>query len=167
MVMTQPALPWTMKKQGVYGKVLTLGIGVFVVLCGLFWFGLVQGTTDVRDPLWFRGLCAVSAGSFATTAMMDLLRSAIEWATENEGGVFYSAARCSAQRAAVGIHCLAAVTHGSIALDLLPIIVTKRGRRYHTVRLAEWIALIPIMMTLLHSYDPVPKSRTHLALVTF
>lgn len=59
----------------------------------------------------------------------------------------------------MSIQIISFTSHVLLAMGSFPAVRTLNGRRYHVVRWAEWVATVPMIMVLIHSYEEVEKSE--------
>ena len=129
-----------------------------------------------RDPAIFRTFSACTGSGFLATALMSLIQvgtqsidQVLSPSVVDDSADDDKAAQkrkgwlgCLPHRGGLPvtlcimvINVIACATHFMMALEVMPV-VRALGRRHHTVRWAEWIALIPLMMMLIHAYDVEP-----------
>mmetsp|Transcript_10229 Transcript_10229/g.15462 ORF Transcript_10229/g.15462 Transcript_10229/m.15462 type:complete len:839 (-) Transcript_10229:321-2837(-) len=139
--------------------------GSIVMVCGgLFVCTLIILTTIIReerkgvDTLLNQRISLCTGSSFLTSfvlrclnLLLDMCNSKKELISDNSRISF----------AILTIHGVATITHFSIGLGLFPVIHSSGGRRYHVVRFAEWISLVPLMIFVLHSYDEESLIDSH------
>mmetsp|Transcript_9727 Transcript_9727/g.14870 ORF Transcript_9727/g.14870 Transcript_9727/m.14870 type:complete len:797 (+) Transcript_9727:64-2454(+) len=72
---------------------------------------------------------------------------------KNNEEIFDSSAINSVRLVTISINFVAAIAHSAMAIGFGHIVIGPNNRRVYMMRIAEWLATIPVMMTLLHTYD--------------
>ena len=127
-------------------------------VCVAVFYATVAPAPPEADPLVsLMTFSQCTASCFGTAMFMNLLMIFFE-----DDGQFFGGGDESASARVAPIKCIMVIngvscaSHLCIAWDLLPRHVMFDGRQFHSARWAEWTALVPLLMVLMHglSFDP-------------
>lgn len=137
------------------------GIVLFVGLLKVFQWTLKS--LEKSDPQLFKVVHMATSGGFAATFVMQVsqvIGEILEFSRWSSAPEVEDAQRASllctintGHLVTISINAISAAAHLLMATGSWPAVRGATGRRYHAARWAEWIATVPLIMILLHTYD--------------
>ena len=134
-----------------------LGCFAIYACCVVLFLATVTPAPDGWDAqATLRTFSQMTASCFGTAALLNLLAVAFEDESVLGDGSPSARARVAPFTCIFVINVVSCASHAAIALDLLPRHVMFDGRVFHSARWAEWCALVPLLMVLMHAlnFDP-------------